>query len=147
MLLSNNEETPKLEFKKSHENKDFFALATNTAGDPHDDKGQVMINPATKRRNSTVSLVKELLQLTLQENQPTIESNKSELKSIVIELEQDDEFFKMLMQELSEAAMLQDVTKQKFDHDISNLEGRMTKVVSTPCKKKKMLLQKNEFFF
>lgn len=94
---------------------------------------QVIAAPA-KRRNSTVTLVKELLNLTLQEKQPT--EPRGELKSLVIELEQDDEFFKMLMQELSQAALLQDVTAQKFEHDISDLEGRMTKVVIKIAEKK-----------
>lgn len=119
-LLSTDQESPKLEFKKSHDNKDFFSLAADD---------QVIIAPA-KRRNSTVTLVKELLNLTLQEKKEIVSKEKQDIKSLVIELEQDDEFFKMLMQELSQAAMLQDVTTQKFEHDISDLEGRMTKVVN-----------------
>lgn len=124
-LLSTDQESPKLEFKKSHDNKDFFSLAADD---------QVITAPA-KRRNSTVTLVKELLNLTLQEKKEIVSKEKQDIKSLVIELEQDDEFFKMLMQELSQAAMLQDVTTQKFEHDISDLEGRMTKVVN---RKKKM---------
>lgn len=101
-----------------------------------------------QRRNSTVTLVKELLTLTLEEKdkikekesaeesdepkqkEETQEKHEKHIKTLVIELEQDDEFFKMLMEELKQVAMLQNVTAEKFKHDISDLESRMTKVAA-----------------
>jgi E3 ubiquitin-protein ligase BAH len=76
------------------------------------------------------------LNLTLEEKREKkeeIEQQKRErqLKTLVIELEQDDEFFKMLMEELQQAATLQDQTTARFKSDINNLESRMTKVVSS----------------
>lgn len=156
-------ERPKLEFKRSHNNKDFFSLSTAAAAndesaDRHDDTTlddspdeRILIkSPAVKRqrRNSTVTLVKELLILTLEEKdkikekegaeesdepeqkEETQEKHEKHIKTLVIELEQDDEFFKMLMEELKQVAMLQNVTAEKFKHDISDLESRMTKVAA-----------------
>ncbi|CAO3650208.1 unnamed protein product [Mucor fragilis] len=166
---SDQVERPKLEFKRSHNNKDFFALspaanaadedasANDKGSDQHDETAledceqqqqeeRIAIkSPAVKRqrRSSTVTLVKELLTLTLeekdkikdiekedQETEEVQEKHEKHIKTLVVELEQDDEFFKMLMEELQQAAMLQDVTTQKFQHDISDLETRMTKVAA-----------------
>ncbi|OAD06065.1 hypothetical protein MUCCIDRAFT_138363 [Mucor lusitanicus CBS 277.49] len=113
----------------------------------HQQEERILIkSPAVKRqrRSSTVTLVKELLTLTLeekdrikdaeekedQETKEVQEKHEKHIKTLVVELEQDDEFFKMLMEELQQAAMLQDVTTQKFQHDISDLETRMTKVAA-----------------
>lgn len=165
-LATDHVERPKLEFKRSHNNKDFFSLSTATDddslandkdADQHDEttldnqeqqqqeERFVIKSPSVirQRRSSTVALVKELLALTLeekdrikdaekedQETEEVQEKHEKHIKTLVIELEQDDEFFKMLMEELQQAAMLQDVTSQKFQHDISDLETRMTKVAA-----------------
>lgn len=140
MLSSNKDkvEKPKLEFRRTLDNKDFFSLSSGKEQVVE----EVVKSPAVQRqrRNSTAVLVKELLRLTLEErdnNQKTVNRNTGEekkhekhLKSLVIELEHDDEFFKMLLEELEQAASLQDVTSERFKEDISTLESRMTKVVS-----------------
>jgi hypothetical protein len=141
-LLSVQEiERPKLEFKRSHNNKDFFSLSSSL-----ENNEQVIKSPAVQkqRRNSTVTLVKELLNLTLQEKdkvkeesekteeeeEKTEEKHERHLKTLVIELEHDDEFFKMLLKELNEATVLQDATSERFQQDISSLESKMTKVAA-----------------
>ncbi|ORX55743.1 hypothetical protein DM01DRAFT_258652 [Hesseltinella vesiculosa] len=52
------------------------------------------------------------------------------LRSIVVELERDDEFFFMLMNELQGAVRLQSETYDQFEADIDELETRMVKVAS-----------------
>ncbi|KAI9318478.1 SPX domain-containing protein, partial [Dichotomocladium elegans] len=47
-----------------------------------------------------------------------------------IELERDDEFFQILTAELQQGSVLQDMTRRRFEQDVSALEKRMTKVVS-----------------
>lgn len=150
-------ERPKLEFKRSHNNKDFFSLSV--AGTEDASSPEVLLQtPAVKqqkqRRNSTVVLVKELLDLTIaekdrvkikteeeEEEEKPVETTEEtpsviedklarHLKTLVIELEQDDEFFKMLMEELNQAASLQDHTATKFKQDINALESRMSKVAA-----------------
>lgn len=136
-----------MEYKHSHNNKDFFTLSS-----------QDNIAPETalrRRRSSAETLVKELLNLTLKERDKQLDTedtteqettkdiDKPELKTLVIELEQDDEFFRLLLKELEQAANLQSVTEQKFQNDISDLETRMTKVVTqkyTPLPFSSMLM-------
>jgi hypothetical protein len=129
LIQEQDVERPKLEYKHSHNNKDFFTLSTS----PQD-----TAKPLSRRRSSTTTLVKELLHLTLEERDKQQKEMKLiedkptenvELKTLVIELEQDDEFFKLLLKELEQAADLQSITEQKFKHNISDLETRMTKVV------------------
>lgn len=110
-----------------------------------------------RRQSATAALLKQLAELSLQDEEQdrireldddaeqgmniTVKDRESkettdapappaaELKSVVIELEQDDEFFQMLMTELSQATALQDKTKQRFEQDVNELERRMVKVV------------------
>lgn len=169
-------ERPKLEFKRSHNNKDFFSLSVVDA--ENTSSTQVPLQtPAVKqhrqRRNSTAVLVKELLNLMMaekvkvkneeeaaEETEEKVEKDAEEtgetnsmrieetstsmdeksvqhLKTLVIELEQDDEFFKMLVEELNQAASLQDQTASKFKQDIDVLENRMAKIAA-PAKKMEM---------
>ncbi|KAI8647015.1 SPX domain-containing protein [Parasitella parasitica] len=145
-------ERPKLEFKRSQNNKDFFSLSTDAAatkGDTtlEDQDEHILVKAPTvkrQRRSSTVTLVKELLILTLEEkdrikdresserldSEENREKHEKHIKTLVVELEQDDEFFKFLMEELQQANMLQNFTSQKFQHNISDLEMRMTKVAA-----------------
>ncbi|KAI9493247.1 SPX domain-containing protein [Zychaea mexicana] len=55
---------------------------------------------------------------------------KKAMRSLVIELERDDEFFTALMKELDQAALLQDINSQQFEHDVNELERRMAKTAS-----------------
>lgn len=50
-------------------------------------------------------------------------------KTLVIELEQDDEFFQMLMRELNQITSVQEVAKTKFEKDVSDLEHRLNALV------------------
>lgn len=51
-------------------------------------------------------------------------------KTLVIELEQDDEFFQMLMRELNEITNVQQEAKDKFEKDVYDLENRLSSLVS-----------------
>ncbi|KAI8333485.1 SPX domain-containing protein [Choanephora cucurbitarum] len=139
---------PKLEYKRSHNNKDIFSLSSSVSSGEEN----VLHSPAftRQRRDSTVQLVKELVKLTLAERDRIKDSHEHEdmteraelmergqLKTLVIELEQDDEFFKLLLAELDQAAKLQNVTSQRFEEDINSLESCMTKAAA-PTQKSEM---------
>jgi hypothetical protein len=49
---------------------------------------------------------------------------------LVIELEQDDEFFQMLMRELNEITNVQQEAKNKFEKDVYDMENRLSSLVS-----------------
>ncbi|CAO3610455.1 unnamed protein product [Cunninghamella blakesleeana] len=95
-----------------------------------------------KRRKSTAKLIRELTQLTLQKDDEKKE--KGEMRSIVIELEQDDEFFYRLMTELQSSVRLQKDTFDKFETDIDELEKRMVKIAS-PNNKNDMFIWRQIF--
>lgn len=90
----------RLEYKRSFDNKDVFSFT-----EPN--------------QSQVVSVVKELLHTPL--DHP---------KTIVIELEQDDQFFNLLIQELEDATEMQDKTAQRFQKDIGVLESNLTQVTS-----------------
>ncbi|CAO3684155.1 unnamed protein product [Rhizopus stolonifer] len=90
----------RLEYKRSFDNKDVFSFTESN-------------------QSQVVSVVKELLHKPL--DHP---------KTIVIELEQDDEFFNLLIQELEDATEMQDKTAQRFQKDIGVLESNLTQVTS-----------------
>jgi hypothetical protein len=46
-------------------------------------------------------------------------------------LEQDDEFFQMLMRELNEITSVQEEAKIKFEKEVSNLEQRLNSLVGS----------------
>jgi E3 ubiquitin-protein ligase BAH len=50
-------------------------------------------------------------------------------------LEQDDEFFQMLMRELNQVTSVQKEAKVKFEKDVDNLEQRLQALVSVSKKK------------
>ena len=65
---------------------------------------------------------------------PTLEEDIeiiARTKTLVIELEQDDEFFQMLMRELNEITSVQEEAKIKFEKDVSNLEQRLNSLVGS----------------
>ncbi|KAL0083653.1 SPX domain-containing protein [Phycomyces blakesleeanus] len=59
-----------------------------------------------------------------------ISTDDPHMKTLVLELEQDDEFFYTLMMEMDLASKLQATTSDKFKLDIDGLESQMAKVVS-----------------
>lgn len=67
-------------------------------------------------------------------------------KTLVIELEQDDEFFQMLMRELNQVTSVQQEAKAKFEKDVENLENRLQALVSEPKKKKADMYAWRELF-
>ncbi|KAI7851059.1 SPX domain-containing protein [Circinella umbellata] len=101
--------------------------------------GEVEIVSSTngqKRRNSNDSNISSSSITSIHEEEVDSGGNKISpapkraMRSIVIELEQDDEFFSALMEELDQAALLQDINSQQFEHDVNELERRMGKVAS-----------------
>ncbi|KAI8992296.1 SPX domain-containing protein [Pilobolus umbonatus] len=129
----NEEDRPKLEYKRTHDNKDFFSVSNKSLEN-------VTPDYVTTKTHSTVLLVKELLLMTLEAKRHMVEDHIDDatpLKSIVIELEQDDEFFKTLLKELDQAVDLQSLTSKKLQNDICQLESSMCKVAS-PTNKKDM---------
>lgn len=46
-------------------------------------------------------------------------------------MEQDDEFFQMLMRELNEITSVQEEAKIKFEKEVSNLEQRLNSLVGS----------------
>lgn len=131
------QETAKLEYNRTVNDTEFFTLTSNGT------------QPEQRRRRQSAAtiLCRELLDLTLnhrqQEDRITEikeedeledgEENSSEsanqMRSIVIELEYDDEFFHTLMTELQQAAVLQDITSHKFEYGLNVLEHRMSRLV------------------
>lgn len=97
---------PKLEYKTSYSNKDIFS-----------------INKSNQSKD-VVDIMKELLSMTLEEK-----SGNEQRRSIVIELEQDNEFFETLLNELTEAHKLQDETAEKFKNQVVTLQTELTRLV------------------
>ncbi|KAI8335165.1 SPX domain-containing protein [Chlamydoabsidia padenii] len=108
-----------LEYQRSQDNTDFFTLT-------HDDM-DYFTPPHRHRRDSAAQVIRDLTELTLHKD-----GNKrgEQVRSLVIELEQDDEFFYMLMTELQSAVRLQHKTSDRFQSDINELEKRMVQVAS-----------------
>lgn len=131
-----DEEKEKVVIEKNDENKKDEKVdksnqqqQQNESSSSSNDKDEDEINLTDqKRRNSTAKLIRELTQLTLQKDGSNKE--KGEMRSIVIELEHDDEFFYRLMTELQSSVRLQKDTFDKFETDINELEKRMVKIVS-----------------
>lgn len=61
---------------------------------------------------------------------PITEQLNTEPLSIKIELVRDSEFFHLLLHELSHAAALHDVEKDRFIGNVDNLEEQLTVAVS-----------------
>ncbi|OAD73798.1 hypothetical protein PHYBLDRAFT_145270 [Phycomyces blakesleeanus NRRL 1555(-)] len=59
-----------------------------------------------------------------------ISTDDPHMKTLVLELEQDDEFFYTLMMEMDLASKLQATTSDKFKLDIDGLESQMAKVAA-----------------
>ncbi|KAG1141971.1 hypothetical protein G6F37_006146 [Rhizopus arrhizus] len=98
---------PKLEYKTSYSNKDVFS-----------------INKFNQSKD-VVDIMKELLSMTLEEK-----SGNEQRRSIVIQLEQDNEFFETLLNELTEAHKLQDETAEKFKNQVVTLQTELTRLAS-----------------
>ncbi|KAI8140701.1 SPX domain-containing protein [Fennellomyces sp. T-0311] len=152
---SESEQKPKLHYRRTENDTDFFTLIRNAETIPPTDdhvpsdtesvhSSDSDSSSVKRRRKSDAQLFfRELMDTTLSTNRISelttdgeIEivssepSQKKQMRSIVIELERDDEFFTALMKELDEAALLQDITSQQFEHDVNELERRMAKVAS-----------------
>lgn len=134
---------PKLEYKRTENDTDFFTLSKK-------DERILTSDTMQRRQSAAAELFRELMDMTLSSKEgadrisdittdgeveisSTVESGKEnkDMRSLVIELEHDDEFFATLMTELQQAAVLQDMTSQRFKQDVNELERRMTKLVSS----------------
>ncbi|KAI8097179.1 SPX domain-containing protein [Halteromyces radiatus] len=81
-----------------------------------------------RRRSSAARVLRDLTELTLKKEGQT--KSPGQMRSLVVELEQDDEFFYMLMTELQSAVHLQHKASNRFEADINELEKRMVKIAS-----------------
>jgi hypothetical protein len=80
---------------------------------------------AITRVDSNINLLNHLLTLTIQDDV----NEQVQEDTIWIDLEQDDVFFKVLVDELDQIASLQNKEIEKTTHEILNLQSKMAKVV------------------
>ncbi|KAH8555246.1 SPX domain-containing protein [Umbelopsis sp. PMI_123] len=80
--------------------------------------------------------IRTCIKITYQENDPQIQQlleptkvEGNDHESLVIELEQDDEFFQMLMRELNQVTYVQEEAKNKFEKDVHDLESKLNTLV------------------
>jgi flagellar hook-basal body complex protein FliE len=130
-----------LEFRYSKDDTDYFSLSPPQPGLMSD--LQLKENGSPRRgSSSSAKLAKTLLDLSLHERkdqslQPKASAEDDGIeeiertKTLVIELEQDDEFFQMLMRELNEVTNVQQEAKNKFEKEVYDLENRLNSLVST----------------
>ncbi|CAO3592375.1 unnamed protein product [Absidia cylindrospora] len=157
---SNSNETtmlkPPLQYQRSQDNTDFYTMTMMhtdankvnnyddiTEMDEISSINQNDMDEHHRRRNSTVKMIRDLTELTLHEDESKKEHN-DEIHSVVVELEQDDAFFYMLMTELQNAARHQHKTSHRFEADIDELKKRMVKVAS-PDQKSDMYVWRHIF--
>lgn len=136
-----NASRPKLRYKRTENDTDFFTLSKK-------DERILTSDTMQRRQSAAAELFRELMDMTLSSKEETdrisdittdgeveisnkVETGKEkkDMRSLVIELEHDDEFFATLMTELQQAAVLQDMTSQRFKQDVNELERRMAKLV------------------
>ncbi|KAI8070925.1 SPX domain-containing protein [Gongronella butleri] len=130
--------------------------------------GSSSSSAAKRRRSSAAKVIRDLTELTLSDRDstpaadpvPSDSPNSSDsdsivtvrrdsasskqMRSIVVELERDDEFFYMLMTELQGAARLQAKTYDRFEADVGELESRMLQVAN-PNEKSDMYIWRKIF--
>ncbi|KAI8575994.1 hypothetical protein K450DRAFT_258860 [Umbelopsis ramanniana AG] len=144
-----------LEFRYSKDDTDYFSLSPPPLSVLSDQ--QLRENVSSRRESSSsAKLAKTLLQLSLNESkehnhQPrTSEHDGIEeierTKTLVIELEQDDEFFQMLMRELNEITDVQEEAKNKFEKDVYDMESKLSSLVTVAKPKKSDLYTWREIF-
>lgn len=128
-----------LEYQRSQDNTDFFTLANNpttttTTPTPTAEEGNehYFAKQPSPRRNSAAQVIRDLTELTLHKDE---DGKRGQVRSLVVELEQDDEFFYMLMTELQSAVRLQHKASDRFEADINDLEKQMVQVVGRQGKK------------
>ncbi|KAF7732129.1 hypothetical protein EC973_006384 [Apophysomyces ossiformis] len=126
-LIHGDEDRPKLTYKWSQNDTDFFTLP-----DTELPEGTIR-----RRGSATAALVKELMDLTIHKEEKKndkeeddIEDHIPRMRTLVIELEHDDMFFQVLMTELEQAVSLQDKTSQKFENSVQELETEMVKAAA-----------------
>ncbi|CAO3681456.1 unnamed protein product [Umbelopsis ramanniana] len=155
-LVGNDQEvqsTP-LEYRYSKDDTDYFSLSPPRMSQMSD---LALKENGSPRRGSSSSakLAKTLLDLSLHEPkdqslQPKVSDDGIEeierIKTLVIELEQDDEFFQMLMRELNEVTNVQQEAKNKFEKDVYDMENRLSSLVTVSKRKKSDLYTWREIF-
>ncbi|KAJ2964817.1 hypothetical protein NQZ79_g363 [Umbelopsis isabellina] len=156
-----DEQASPLEYRYSKNDTDYFSLSppprTNSLTE---DTSEVKITGRRRSSSSSSKLAKTLLELSIKGNnsanatvstvKETEEPEEIQViprqKTLVIELEQDDEFFQMLMRELNQVTSVQQEAKAKFEKDVDNLENRLQALVSVNKKKKSDLYAWRELF-
>jgi hypothetical protein len=133
-LLTRTAPRSPLEYQRSQDNTDFFTLINNPAPTTetptpitNDQDEHYFAARPSARRNSTAQVIRDLTELTLHKDE---DGKRGQVRSLVVELEQDDEFFYMLMTELQSAVRLQHKASDRFEADINALEKQMVQVVS-----------------
>ncbi|KAG0169633.1 hypothetical protein DFQ30_003471 [Apophysomyces sp. BC1015] len=122
-LIHGDEDRPKLTYKWSQDDTDFFTL-------PNTDLPAGTIR---RRGSAAAALAKELMEMTIHKEEKENENGEElvpRMRSLVIELEHDDMFFQVLMTELEQAVSLQDATSQKFESSVHELETEMAKAAA-----------------
>jgi E3 ubiquitin-protein ligase BAH len=139
-LLTRTAPRSPLEYQRSQDNTDFFTLINNPAPitetpatTTNDQDEHYFAAQPSPRRNSTAQVIRDLTELTLHKDE---DGKRGQVRSLVVELEQDDEFFYMLMTELQSAVRLQHKASDRFEADINALEKQMVQVVSGQVKRK-----------
>ncbi|SAM09554.1 hypothetical protein [Absidia glauca] len=131
-LLTRTAPRSPLEYQRSQDNTDFFTLINNPAPTTetpttNDQDEHYFAAQPSPRRNSTAQVIRDLTELTLHKDE---DGKRGQVRSLVVELEQDDEFFYMLMTELQSAVRLQHKASDRFEADINALEKQMVQVAS-----------------
>ncbi|ORZ20260.1 SPX domain-domain-containing protein [Absidia repens] len=156
---SSNESTmlkPPLEYQQSQNNIDFYSMTmTHTDANKvntYDDDSELgeiaIINQNDmyehhRRRTSTAKIIRDLKEMMVDKGEPKIEHN-DEVHTVVVELEEDDAFFYMLMTELQNAARHQHKTSDRVEADIDALKKRMV-IVASPDQKSDMYVWRHIF--
>ncbi|KAI9015306.1 SPX domain-containing protein [Phycomyces nitens] len=153
--MSNASIRPEIEYKGTQNDTDFFSISRRGSHS----SVQIEEDRLSRRESDTAILIKELMNLAVHDHEKQhmlhaiteeglnikeihtagpeeMESDDEEedgdprMKTLVLELAQDDEFFYTLMMEMDQASELQTTTSDKFKLDIDGLESQMVKAAS-----------------
>ncbi|GAB5585647.1 hypothetical protein Unana1_00547 [Umbelopsis nana] len=151
-----DEQSGALEYRYSRNDTDYFSLSPPAVQTPLDGSSEEKIARRRRSSSSSSKLAKTLLELSLKgpethSHQPIVRDDEDiqvlpVTKTLVIELEQDDEFFQMLMRELNQITSVQEEAKTKFEKDVSDLEHRLNALVTVSKRKKSDLYTWREIF-
>ncbi|KAI8887421.1 hypothetical protein K501DRAFT_321442 [Backusella circina FSU 941] len=124
---------PRIEFTFDKHKKEQVLSVLEAADDmPKDLDSEQHINEISTvtRVDSNINLLNHLITLTIEDNTDIKEQVVVEEDTIWIDLEQDDVFFKVLVDELNQIAKLHNKEVERATHEISDLQSTMAKVAS-----------------